>query len=1762
MEKTTSPSDDSLRKKAKEILNSRLPNTVLPQTEVETIDLIRELQLRQIELELKNKEFTQTQGRHFDVRNNQKKIFDLINFEEVNKLLEGFNQSTGFVTAILDLEGNVLSKSGWRQICTEFHRINHETSKNCTISDTTLANELGNDEKYHFYECLNGLIDVAVPIIINGEHIANLFSGQFFFDDPDRNFFKKQATKHGFNEQRYLKALENVPVVSKEKVKVAMDFLLNMTQLISEMTFQKLEQVQLNEALMKSEERSRNALDHMLEGCQIIGFDWRYIYLNHSAEIQNKRPNEELIGQVHMDVWPGIEDTEVFRMIKQTLEERTSSHFEFGFTFPDESKGWFDLSIQPVPEGAFILSIDITERKNIENALRTSEEKYRLISDNSDDWIYWVEPDGNLKYVSPAFEMISGYSINEFTEFHKLNDKITYPDDKEKIIRHTQIELDDKNSHHLEFRIIAKSGEIRWISHNCSPIYSPEGKYLGRRGTNRDITEQKRQEELLYESEFRFSNLYENGPFGMVIADKEFRFKKANSIFCTIMGYSEAELQQFTFKDVSHPDDLLKDLPSIRKLMNKEISVYKTEKRYIRKDGQIIWGALTVTATYDSDGKFLYNLGIIEDITRRKLAEEGLKKSKQLLSETESMGKVGGWELNVDTLETTWTEEVYRIHEVELDFNPNINKGINFYTPASQPIVENAVQRAIQFGESFELELEIITAKGNLRNIHSIGKADIEHRRLYGFFQDITERKRTEEELMKTRDKLAKIFETSPGIVCTSQLWPDGTVCFPYGGERLAEYFGIPTAHLELDATPYFALIHPDDLQNLLVSIGESANQLTPWRYEWRMLHPVKGLMWIEGYSMPVREQDGSTFWHGVATDITERKRAEEKIREKDQEFRKLSANVPDLIYQFTRKPDGTYSVPIASEGIRNIFGCNPEDVIDDFGPIGRVIYPEDAERVIREIEYSAEHLTYFTCEFRVQIPGRDIQWIFSSSTPEQLPDGSVTWYGFNVDITQKKLIEEALHENSSRLELAMQTANMAWWEMDISTGNVVFDKRKSDMLGYPKEKFCHYTDFTTLIHPDDYDRTMNSMKNHFAGLTDKYESEYRILTQSGEYKWFYDIGAIVKRDFKGTPLNVIGFVIDVSERKRVERALHESEEIYRKAFKTSPDSINITRIEDGRYISVNRGFIETIEYSEEELLGISSLDINIWKNPEDRKRLVDGLKSKGFVQNLEAKFCAKSGREIDGLMSAAIIEIEGAPHIISITRDITERKKIEETLHYHAALLTEVGRIAHVGGWEFDPATGKSTWTEEVARIHDLDPKTPASVGLSLNYYTDQSRPMIEKAFYDAVKHAKPYDLELEIVTAKENRKWIRTIGHPIVEDEKVVKIQGSMQDITERKLADEALHESEEKFRVLLDSLPLPVTYVNNAGEIIFRNDRFLQVLGYSVEEVPTVTEWWNFAYPEETYRQWVIDNWQSALEYARETNTDILPKEYSITCNDGFERTFIVSGIIIDDNLLITFIDITDRKQAEEEVKKLNETLEHRVEDRTAQLLEANKELEAFSYSVSHDLRAPLRHINGFVDLLTAQYHDLLPEKGKHYLDTILKSSHLMGSLIDDLLQFSRTGRQEMHQSNLDMTNIVLEVKDLVESDLHERNIQWEIAKLPLIRGDHSLLRMVWFNLISNAVKFTKEREIAHIEIGFTENDKERIFYVCDNGAGFDMRYAHKLFGVFQRLHTSSEFEGTGIGLANVRRIILKHGGRTWAESLIGQSATFYFTIPKTS
>lgn len=383
----------------------------------------------------------------------------------------------------------------------------------------------------------------------------------------------------------------------------------------------------------------------------------------------------------------------------------------------------------------------------------------------------------------------------------------------------------------------------------------------------------------------------------------------------------------------------------------------------------------------------------------------------------------------------------------------------------------------------------------------------------------------------------------------------------------------------------------------------------------------------------------------------------------------------------------------------------------------------------------------------------------------------------------------------------------------------------------------------------------------------------------------------------------------------------------------------------------------------------------------------------------------------------------------------------------------------------------------------------------------------------------------------------------------------------IHERELA---LSESEARLRAVLNSALSAVVVTDAQGKIIDWNARAEKMFGWTRSEavglnlaetiIPP-----NFRAGHEAgasnyieHQHGKITTWPVEMTALRRDRSEF-PVELAINA--------LHSGRLVSFCAFIT--DITDRKRAEAEILALNQQLERRVAERTAQLENANKELESFSYSVSHDLRAPLRHIDGFATMLAGHAKAVLDEKGLRYLTIITDSAKRMGRLIDDLLMFSRNGRAELKCAQVRLSEVVEETRLQLVAEAPGRNIEWRIGALPEVFADLSLLRQVLVNLMSNAVKYTRRRAETVIEIGSRAGpDGEVVIFVKDNGAGFNPKYAARLFGVFQRLHADSEFEGTGVGLANVQRIIVRHGGRVWAEGEVEQGATFYFSLPAPS
>lgn len=384
------------------------------------------------------------------------------------------------------------------------------------------------------------------------------------------------------------------------------------------------------------------------------------------------------------------------------------------------------------------------------------------------------------------------------------------------------------------------------------------------------------------------------------------------------------------------------------------------------------------------------------------------------------------------------------------------------------------------------------------------------------------------------------------------------------------------------------------------------------------------------------------------------------------------------------------------------------------------------------------------------------------------------------------------------------------------------------------------------------------------------------------------------------------------------------------------------------------------------------------------------------------------------------------------------------------------------------------------------------------------------------------------------------------------------SERQVGQRRRAETREGRAVARSRLILQAVREPIALFDESLQTLLVNAAFSELYGMDSDTRPVpLTQIGNGAWSDTILLQRLND----VLLRDRE----LWDYEMVQRTVDGVERRVVINARRLQPQhdqetraVLVTVSDVTTRALAEQQVNELNRQLEGKV----SQISDVNRELEAFSYSVSHDLRAPLRHVAGFARKLEQHLGERIDDKSTHYLDIITSSAQRMALQIDDLLVFSRLGRGALRLQGVDMQSLVDEARALAESNVPDRRIVWSVAPLPMVIGDENMLRTVWQNLLENAVKYTGEREIAKIEVTVERGpggDYE--FTVSDNGAGFDMQYADKLFGVFQRLHRASEFPGNGIGLANVRRIVARHGGRVWAEAEVDQGAHFHFSLPAT-
>jgi PAS domain S-box-containing protein len=511
------------------------------------------------------------------------------------------------------------------------------------------------------------------------------------------------------------------------------------------------------------------------------------------------------------------------------------------------------------------------------------------------------------------------------------------------------------------------------------------------------------------------------------------------------------------------------------------------------------------------------------------------------------------------------------------------------------------------------------------------------------------------------------------------------------------------------------------------------------------------------------------------------------------------------------------------------------------------------------------------------------------------------------------------------------------------------------------------------------------------------------------------------------------------------------------------------------------------------------------------------------------------------------------------VARDITARKKMEQSLRESEERLNLVLRASGMGTFQIDFITGAAHWNHVEFELLGLQPgEAPPGPETFFQFVHPEDVVALRRAWEEATRHGE-FESEFRVIRKDGAVRWLAGKGRILFEangDQKnPQRFLGVNFDITERRQVAEALRESEDLFAKAFLQSPDGVIIARASDRVLLRaNEAICRLWGCTPEEV--------VGQPSQKYSQWLDEKERSRFMQILEQKGECLNYEAMLLMNGGKQVLASFSSRRITLNgepcFLSVLRDITENRRTQHELEQLNAHLEQRVSDRTAELEASNRELEAFSYSVSHDLRAPLRAVNGFAQILLDEHAEGLTDKGRHHLGTICEGAQKMGRLIDDLLAFSRLNRAPLKKQTVDTTRLVRGVLEDLLPQKDVRQVEVAMGPLPVCEADPDLLRQVWVNLLSNALKYTQKREVSRVEIGSIPGGTGTVYFVRDNGTGFEMRYVHKLFGVFQRLHRSEDYEGTGVGLAIVQRIIHRHGGRVWAEGEPNKGATFYFTL----
>jgi PAS domain S-box-containing protein len=1304
---------------------------------------------------------------------------------------------------------------------------------------------------------------------------------------------------------------------------------------------------------------------------------------------------------------------------------------------------------------------------------------------------------------------------------------------------------DDHRLWGMQYRVVWPDGSIHWLTSHGRAYFSGDGD--SRRaarliGVNMDITERKRAEEALRDSQAKLQGIVNSAMDAVISVNEQQRIVVFNQAAETIFRCTASESLGTTL-DRFIPEALrAAHGEHIRRFGREGITSRSMTSPAIltavRSNGEEFPIEATLSHVQAAGERIL--TVILRDITERIKVEHALQKSMKQLQIFVEHAPVAlamfDSKMQYLCASRRWLEDYGLgdrdpLGQSHYDVFPEIPerwKEAHRRGLAGEVLHEEADRFYRADGTLQWLTWKVVPwhdASGCVGGI-------------VVFTEDITDRLVAEQKLHENEKRFQTLANSIPQLCWMAN--PDGFI-FWYN-ERWYEFTG--TTPEQMEGWGWQSVLDPEALPTVLEQWKNSIAARAPFE----MTFPLRGADGVFRSFltrvMPVLDADGKVVrWFGTNTDINERKRAEEELRASEMLYRSLFNSMDEgfCVIEVLFDPEGKpadyrfLGVNAAFEkqtGMHDAVGKRMREIAPSheeywFEIYGRIALTGEPEHFQNEAK--ALNRFYEVRAYRVGEPEqRQVAIVFS-------------------DITERKRAGEA----ELRLVAIVTSSQEAIIGKTLDGIITSWNPAAEKLFGYTAEEAIG-NPMLLLFPAGSEEEELGILASIRHGERMEQFEAVRIRKDGKRLNVSVVISSVTNNE--GKIIGASQIARDITEQKRAEQELKASEIRYRRLFESAKDGILILNAETAQILDVNPFLVEMLGYSHTEFLGRKLWEVGSFKDIEECQSAFHELQKHETIRYEDLPLETADGRRINVEFISSVYFVDSRKLIQCSIRDITARRRADEKVREGEQRFQTMANSIPQLAWIARP-DGFIFWYNQ--RWYDYTGTKPEEMeGWGWQTVHDpQVLPRVMEEWTDAIAAKKAFEMEFPLRGADGRFRRFLNRAMPLKNAEgHVVQWFGTNTDITAQKQIEDALRESEERFSKAFRSSPVGTIIVRvSDNRFVELNDTFVAMTGYAREELlgSTTTEH-GIMQPEEalTYQ---------ALLHSDGKNTGL---ETTLKTKSGEIRNLLssVEEIMLhgEPHHLGCVVDITERRRAEEALREVHRTLEQRVVERTSQLEAANKELEAFSYSVSHDLRAPLRAVNGFAGIVLEDFSSQLPEEGKKYLERIRKGGEQMGCLIDDLLALSHLSRQPMNRRKVDMVRLVRTVLEELNPQFGGREVEIKVGNLPSCHGDAALLKQVWMNLLSNAIKYSRGRKKTVVEIGCMSEKGENVYIVRDNGAGFDMTYAHKLFGVFQRLHRSDEFEGTGVGLAIVQRVVYRHGGRVWAEAEVDRGATFYFTV----